>query len=117
MCECLLMMNAGTRISKEEFPPQDGIVKLASAQRLETSRSTAGGFPFLSTVRAKQPEDVPLNTGVFTAADIAATNRAHDRRYGWSPRFSRVYTNLARFPETVIGQLDWNQSTHQIRPV
>lgn len=110
------MMNAGPHIV-EEFPSQDGILKRASA--LKASRPTAGGFPFFKSatpVHAKE-DDVPLNTGTFTKEDILEANRRHDHHYGWSLRFSRVYTNLARLPETTVGRLPWDQSTPQTHPV
>ena len=114
------MMTAGQHITKEEFPSQDGIVKLASAQRLKTSRPTAGGFSFFQSARpGRKPkeDDVPLNTGTFSQEEILAANRRHDHHYGWSSRFSRVYTNLARLPETTVGRLPWDQSTPQTHPV
>jgi hypothetical protein len=105
------MMSGGTPVTISEFPSKDGIVKPSTASQLKTSAPPGGGFSFFQTVRSKRKsEDVPLNTGVFSQEDIAEANR---RQYGWSNKFSSVYTNIGRFPETVIGRLTWDQSTHQ----
>ena len=47
--------------------------------------------------------DVPLVCEVFTHEEILATNRRHDREYGWDNTMPRCYTNPRRLPETEIG--------------
>ena len=51
--------------------------------------------------------------GVFSAEEILAANRRHDRQYGWSFLWPAVFTNNARLPETVVGELGWEPLPHQ----
>ncbi len=46
-------------------------------------------------------------TGAFSPEEIAAANRRHDLKYGWSIQWAGVYTNAGRLPETVVGPLGW----------
>ncbi|MDE2096119.1 MAG: hypothetical protein KGL39_02665 [Patescibacteria group bacterium] len=50
-------------------------------------------------------DDVPLRVGYYSPAEIAAANRRHDLKYGWSHMFPTVYFNASRLPETVVGDL------------
>lgn len=49
------------------------------------------------------PEEM---SGAFTMEQIAAANSRHDSRYGWTPMFSQLYTNILRHPETLIGRIE-----------
>lgn len=43
----------------------------------------------------------PLQTSRFSEEYIAAQNREHDAKYGWSDDCKTVYQNVARLPESV----------------
>ena len=64
-------------------------------------------FNFMKTVHmpVSSEEELPSGSGVFTDEELREANARHDRYYGWSPSCPNAYTNLDRFPETVIG--DW----------
>ncbi len=47
--------------------------------------------------------DIPLETGIFSMAEIEAANRRHDRQYGFSFRDTHHYSNLMRHPESIVG--------------
>ena len=53
----------------------------------------------------------PVKDCPFSEDEIKRLNWLHDRRYGWTMEFSTIYTNLGRFPETVIGRLPWSETT------
>ena len=52
-------------------------------------------------------------TGAFSQEEIAAANRRHDQKYGWSIQWAGIYTNMGRHPESVVGPLDWTPVRHR----
>ena len=68
-------------------------------------------FSFPEGTRLAPRSDVPLNVGTFSVEEIAEANRRHDRHYGFNlSQNNHAYTNLMRFPESVLGPLDWEAS-------
>ena len=55
-------------------------------------------------------------SGAFTAAEIAEANFRHDRFYGFTVYYPNVYSNVQRFPETVIGSIEdyWEKRLNPI---
>ena len=68
-------------------------------------------FSFPDDTRRLPPRDeAPLNAGTFSVEEIAEANQRHDRIYGWSHGEPTHYTNLLRHPESVLGELDWDEA-------
>jgi hypothetical protein len=72
---------------------------------LEISRRGASAYRLKANL--KRRDDVPLNVGAFSVEEILAANRRHDLQYGWNSKFTSIYTNAFRLPETVAGRLPW----------
>ncbi len=55
--------------------------------------------------RPRRPDNSPLVVGVYSAEQILVANGRHDARNGWTKEFPAIFTNLKRFPETVVGSI------------
>jgi hypothetical protein len=53
--------------------------------------------------KMRYKDEDPFIVDTYDVSSIIAANIQHDRKYGWSHENPSNYTNLARHPESVVG--------------